>query len=51
MLTEISKQMQAFDDQEHTSRSLNANIYFEISVSVWRIIKEKWFNDGIITLI
>ena len=38
-----------FDDLEHIFRSLNACIYYEISVSVWRIIK-KWFNDGRIVL-
>ena len=38
-----------FDHLEHTSESPNACIYYEISVSVWRIIK-KWFNDGRITL-
>ena len=44
MLTEISFQMQTFDDLEHTSRSLNACIYYEISVSFWRIVK-KLFDD------
>ena len=39
-LTEISKQMQIFDDLEDTSRSLKACIYFEISVSFWEIIKQ-----------
>ena len=41
--------MQTFYDLEHTFRSLNACIYYRISVSVWRIIK-KILNDGRITL-
>ena len=44
MLTEISLQMQTFDDLEHASKSLNACIYYEISVSIWMIIKI--YNDG-----
>ena len=40
-LAEISYQMQTFDDLEHTSRSLTACIYYEISVRIWRIMKKK----------
>ena len=32
--------MEMFDDLEHTSRSLTACMYYEISVSIWRIIKK-----------
>ena len=46
-LTEISWQMQTFDDLEHTSRSLNACIYYEIQCVTDN--KNKWFNDGRIT--
>ena len=35
--------MQTFDNLEDTSRSLNACIYYEISVSILRNIK-KWFK-------
>ena len=44
-LTEILNQMQMSNDLERTSRSLNVCIDYEISESVWRIIK-KLFNDG-----
>ena len=39
--------MQMLDDLEHTSRSLNACIYYEISVSVGRIIKDYLMTDGL----
>ena len=41
--------MQTFDDLKHTSRSLNACIYYEISEGI-RMITKQWFHDGKITL-
>ena len=40
-LNEISKQMRRFNGLEHTSWSLNACIYHEISVSMLRIINKR----------
>ena len=40
-LMEISWLMQAFSDLQNTSRSLNACIYHEISISVWKNRKKK----------
>ena len=40
--------MQTLDDMEYTSRLPNACISYEISVSVWKIIRED--HDGPVSL-
>ena len=46
-LTEISQQMQTFDDLEQTSRSLNARICHETSVNVYRVTKNDVKMEGL----
>ena len=46
ILQKLTNSKQTFDDMEHTSMSLNACFYYEISVSVLKDYKKKKQFDG-----